>query len=333
MRQIQIVKNFHDLAIDYSNKVFTGRDAKFELPNFRLNYLRSKLRVRKHKKYIEYIDLILKEYKNLLKASPAEIQNFICEFKLILSPAELKAKVIGKKYLFYEQLVYAMRYVDVRGSEFLPYLKKLKLNTCIYCHSQFSLTIDTEYYDEEKRKKIKKAKAKLELDHFYPKSKYPFLCTSFFNLYPVCGNCNKAKSDKDIKFELYIEKEVSNTFNFWLDDASLVKYWVSYNLEDIKINFDHFKGDIKKRKEYVETFDIQGIYDSQKDVAEELIYKAKVYTESYKDELFENFKTLFKDKEILNRIILGNYQKEDDIYKRPLAKFYQDIAKQLNLIT
>ena len=33
-------------------------------------------------------------------------------------------------------------------------------------------------------------------DHFYPKSIYPYLAVSLFNLIPICDICNKAKSDR-----------------------------------------------------------------------------------------------------------------------------------------
>lgn len=34
-----------------------------------------------------------------------------------------------------------------------------------------------------------------KLDHFYPKSLYPFFALSLYNLIPVCGTCNLVKSD------------------------------------------------------------------------------------------------------------------------------------------
>ena len=33
-----------------------------------------------------------------------------------------------------------------------------------------------------------------------------------------------------------------------------------------------------------------------------------------------------------NRFVLGNYDREEDIHKRPLAKLVQDVAKQLGVI-
>ena len=34
----------------------------------------------------------------------------------------------------------------------------------------------------------------------------------------------------------------------------------------------------------------------------------------------------------VNRFIIGNYDREEDMLKRPLAKLIQDVAKQLELI-
>jgi hypothetical protein len=39
----------------------------------------------------------------------------------------------------------------------------------------------------------------------------------------------------------------------------------------------------------------------------------------------------FNDSEI-DRMILGNYSKEDEIHKRLLSKLYQDIGRELGLI-
>lgn len=33
----------------------------------------------------------------------------------------------------------------------------------------------------------------------------------------------------------------------------------------------------------------------------------------------------------LSRLIMGNYMNKDEVYKRPLSKLVQDIAKQLHI--
>jgi hypothetical protein len=83
---------------------------------------------------------------------------------------------------------------------------------------------------------------------------------------------------------------------------------------------------------FQETFDIKGIYETQKDIVEELILKALIYTPNYKKTLIENFPKIFNDVNLSNRLIVGNYVQSDEIHRRPMAKFIQDIAKQIKLI-
>jgi hypothetical protein len=66
-------------------------------------------------------------------------------------------------------------------------LKNLEINCCVYCHTQGTYVVN-EYYKRNhkphKKGDLKAQKAFFELDHYYPKSKYPFLCVSFYNLIP-----------------------------------------------------------------------------------------------------------------------------------------------------
>jgi hypothetical protein len=69
------------------------------------------------------------------------------------------------------------------------------------------------------------------------------------------------------------------------------------------------------------------------DIAEELVHKRMAYNKAYRFYLENDYKSkLFPDQAIINRLLIGNYDKPEDIHKRPMAKFTQDIAKQLGLI-
>ena len=109
-------------------------------------------------------------------------------------------------------------------------------------------------------------------------------------------------------------------------------YWLTLNNEDLKIDFQSINADLTFLGDYNKMFDIQGIYDTQKDIAEELVHKAKVYSSAYKNDLVDNFNALFPDKTILNRLIIGNYDKIEELHKRPMAKYMQDIARDLKII-
>lgn len=62
--------------------------------------------------------------------------------------------------------------------------RQLGVKVCPYCNRMYTTTL----FGEEK--------IRPDFDHFYPKSKYPYLAVSLFNLIPSCSMCNKKKGDK-----------------------------------------------------------------------------------------------------------------------------------------
>jgi hypothetical protein len=83
---------------------------------------------------------------------------------------------------------------------------------------------------------------------------------------------------------------------------------------------------------HLNTFKLDDLYKQHADHVLELIIKSKVaYSGRYRKYLHDFTGLQFNDDEI-DRMILGNYSREEDIHKRPLAKLYQDIGKELGLI-
>ena len=65
-----------------------------------------------------------------------------------------------------------------------------------------------------------------------------------------------------------------------------------------------------------------------------IVLKSIIYKETYLKSLRNSFKKLYPDKiPMAERLLVGNYNNVKDIHKRPMAKFTQDIAKQLKLIS
>jgi uncharacterized protein (TIGR02646 family) len=58
--------------------------------------------------------------------------------------------------------------------------------------------------------KINQESKYMEVEHFYPKSIYKFKVVSWKNLLPICGRCNKQKSDHDTKKEPIIHPVCDN---------------------------------------------------------------------------------------------------------------------------
>lgn len=328
MRRIKITDELEKNVIHYSKNIFKKRPNNFEKPKKRLYSLKNELSKTGliYSNYIDYIDKILFEYEDILKIHLDEVEEIKKEFDGILEEEKLNQKIPNtNSEEFYKQIVAAMRYDAVRDKEFYLFFKDYSLKSCVYCNAQLAVNITT---NEGKNK------SNFELDHFYPKSKYPFLCTSFYNLYPVCGNCNKAKSNNSVVFELYVSSSDLDVFKFRLNEALVSNFLLDNKIENVlgDVNIEFYSDNVELLGNHNDTFDILGIYRTQMDIVEELLHKAVVYKESYNQSLAQNFQQLFPDKALINRLVIGNYDRPEDIHKRPLAKFTQDIAEQLGLI-
>lgn len=200
------------------------------------------------------------------------------------------------------------------------FITRIDRNTCPYCNRNYIYYISR--YEG----------IKPQIDHFYPKSKYPFLAMSFYNLIPSCQTCNgfEAKGEKDPLIEglinPYLLKNSDFSFSFEPISSKIISTLLYKNSIKVKIK--------KNIPGHLDVFKLKDLYELHSDHVVELIFKSKIkysdtyraYLEQYKEKGLE-----FSDNEI-DRMILGNYATEEDIHKRPLAKLYQDIGKELGLI-
>lgn len=320
MRRLKIDQQFHNSVLAFNTALFKTRRTDFIDPVTGLTTL-SKIKGKKKKYGIEnviaitYIQKIIDNYDDILAADEDEMQQWIADFRAVIHEDDITEK-------FWKAVVKVMKYSALRDKEMLQFLQKSNIKTCVYCHSQLTLVVN---------KTKTSLKGLLQLDHKYPKSKYPFLCTSFYNLYPICSNCNMAKSDKPSGFNFYCKDDQLDLLTFGIDSPSLLKYERTRNLDDIKITVNHLDTTIDL-DDYDGMFNIKNVYNTQKDIVQELIEKKQVYNNPYNKTLVDNFNKLFTDQSMIKRLIIGNYDNPEDMLKRPLAKFTQEIARDLKLI-
>lgn len=234
-----------------------------------------------------------------------------------------------KEWKYKEDILRCLGYYDLRSSFYPKYFRDLGIKACVYCNSQLAVSVD-------KDANSKKCSAKFQVDHFYPKDTYPLLSISLLNLYPVCASCNISKKTNIVPFDLYSDDKAllsESLFSFSIDKVSLCNYYVNKDCDKIVINFGvNDNGDESVCNSFKNTFDIEGIYNTQKDLAEELIIKSQMYNESYITTLQSSFDGLKLNPTLFKRTIVGNYTEDKDIHKRPMSKFTMDIARQLGLI-
>lgn len=77
-----------------------------------------------------------------------------------------------------------------------------------------------------------------ELDHFAPKSKYPALAVCRMNLVPLCGVCNRGKSNDSFKLYIHAYYDTFPSVPFLIANISILKsrFVVAYNFDSTAIN-------------------------------------------------------------------------------------------------
>jgi len=87
---------------------------------------------------------------------------------------------------------------------------------CPYCNCDSMDIIEFDRLNGEESQQ-----ALLDLDHFLPQSKFPFLALSLFNLVPSCHNCNsRLKRDIEFRLETHIHPYLNafeDHFKFFLE--------------------------------------------------------------------------------------------------------------------
>lgn len=340
MYRIIITEEIKEYAKEYASKLFADkninkRGRKFIKPKESsrkdgLHDLRNKMTcddasfIQKAQKYI---DKIWESYEELLVSKEYGEdgeKNFFYwknEFEQILSQEELKTDVYYKKNKkFYEHLVDVMRYDSV-GIYINPYFEFMEINSCVYCNFQ-----KIELRDDDS--------PNYQLDHYWCKSRYPYLCISFFNLFPCCGACNIIKEDEDFPgyFNLYCEKkdieeknQKQDPFVFDAPDAVL-KYYYYGDCDKAKITFNARD---TYAPLYLEKSKIAKLYNGKHKGARkrlaEILYNLIDRTETQIIVDGNTYKLPYL-KTDRYRAVFGEYYKKKDCHKKDLTKMSVDFG-------
>jgi len=298
----------------------------------------NRLSARELAQYQGYLEEVASDYdnadktKNLLVLMPDEFdtycQKYDGNYLLVSMDKELVYKVQTggknsgpKKKKFWELIVDIMHYEkDVRPL-MIPIIEAMGIKACVYCNVQYALTVDH-------------SKGMFELDHRYAKSKYPFLCTSFFNLQPSCPSCNHGKKTATADFGLYTT-DASQLKPFHLLTNPQV-YFRKRRLDQKLISIHLIASDannpqmVSLAQSHQNDFNIDATYSELADVAEETMWRCKAYDDTYKELFLKKFLELY-DKDSLHRFVFGTYA-EGNVHKRPLTKLIRDIEEDMRVV-
>lgn len=323
MKRIKITKLLNSKVVDFCNSLFDSRRATgkkpFKKPIEKLNNLLTDYKSDSGE--YKYIEKILVEYDKLLYIKPSKFIEKIGEFEGILKIDLEETSTCA----FSKKIVEALRYNAYRELEYPRFIDSLgwNLKVCFYCNYAGTLNLSQN----------KKYLTYYDLDHIFPKSIYPFLATSFYNFIPSCATCNRKKSNTVINgLNPFYEEHGTHTVNqiFSLDRKLYSRYLADSDLKYIKINVSSNVNSIVL-DDYKKIVDLETLYNSQKMVVQEIIWKKRIYTDEYIKDL-QSIEGLDLEKKEIIRMLWGNDLEESTLNDRPLSKLIQDIYKDLEIL-
>ena len=159
-----------------------------------------------------------------------------------------------------------------------------------------------------------------------PESKYPFLCTSYFNLQPSCPTCNITKSTRDAEFNLYTtDTNKQDVFWFELTPEKSLDAYVSEDMDKLEVKLNSNNATLLENHQIL--FHIDEIYEQHIDVVQELIVKMRDFSDSNQQATMDSVAILFPNGvDDPERFFFGYYMDKEYVHYRPLSKLAQDVV-------
>lgn len=323
----KIVPNFDNNKIDFSNLT---RKEIIRVFGKSLSDNKSdaiKLIEDQHLKFMSYCKT---EYANLAIGKPKVLREFIKNTEtnyglifgmlqkgLCLKTGKKKSDSYNDKLLkIFGYSTFGSTYNynpnDTKNWSAYHFVFMSNVRVCPYCNRQYI----TPIYSKD-------GKVRADLDHFYPKSKYPYLSMSIYNLVPSCKFCNSSlKGKKEFAFEDInpYESSYDDYFKFYIDAI------------DFGIQIDKTSDVNNTTSNYLNMFKIEKLYDYHSNQAKELLEKRNIYSDTYITSLFKENRELFDSEDEVRQLIIGYVQDRSKINNEAFLKLRRDIAEQLGFI-
>ena len=194
------------------------------------------------------------------------------------------------------------------------------MRSCIFCNRTYTIT------------RTSKSKEKLmrpQLDHWYPKSKYPLLAISFFNLIPCCSYCNSSvKGDNELNPIIHIHPYIQET----APDDFKFGYYYENSINDYVIYLKKSLTASGKAVRTLRKLKIDQMYNGHIMELEDLIRIKKAYSREYIKKMADFFPENGLSERETFRILFGVENEIKNFHLMPMSKFKLDILEQLEMI-
>lgn len=219
-----------------------------------------------------------------------------------------------------------------RKELFSELVQLLGVEVCPYCNRTFTTTVRSKrgtFYRQN------------QVDHYAPRSKYPWFALSLKNLIPVCGNCNQRKGDTD-EFVLYpYEESFGNAYSFKSVPVLGIGYLIGQpaSESEFRIEIDRVaENAAAKDSSYhehvqnsIKRFGLDALYSESHNTYIAAIYKQHyIFNDAYVDSLVDSFEDVLKTRDDFWRMLYLKEYDDGTLDKTPLAKLTHDIDREIS---
>lgn len=228
------------------------------------------------------------------------------------------------KYAILGKLVNAFNYYGFLGgnkSRSYKLTAAANHNTCVYCNRQYAFNIVRDGGENDDNRLARPA-----LDHWFPKSLFPLMSLSYYNLIPSCTVCNSsAKMDEIWQLTTHIHPYLTTpdvpNFKFRYKPGLNAKW---------DVDFENLVG---KEKNTVKDLCLQEAYQAHSGLEiADLIEMATKNNGTYMKQLYGSILKLYtagSDCAKAYRLLLGTEMMKNEFKNRPLSKLKRDIIEQI----
>ena len=216
--------------------------------------------------------------------------------------------------------------------------KNIGTQTCCYCNRQYTFTVEHKHLIQDKKgnwltndaKNKDERIARPAFDHWFPKSEYPLLSLSLYNLIPSCHICNSsAKGSASVNLRDYIHPYVHRQGH-----PDIKFKAVPSVLPDTKWTIKIERPDGSPEDNTIKLFCLDDIYKLHDplEVKDIMDFKDN-YPDGYISDLMKRLEnesiTKSLTKKDIFRMLFGIEYDEDKVLLRPLGKMKRDLINDL----